>query len=691
MGNSASQRALQQLFGDEVPTRADPERAASAALRRSAELLAQEFDALRQMRLIEGVLADEIRVSGDRIRCEMPDDRREPEPLLRVVMQGRTTAGKSTLLEALSHGDGLRRGAGAQRTSLDVEERAVKEIPGVVLVDVPGVGAADAADDQEVAFAQLNRADVILWVATNEAPKNNTIDALRRIAMLGKPVIVAVNCRQRLDLAPHRDRFLESPDAVFAQAGTLAGIVERHLLSEGNSSIVSIAVHADAAFRAISDEVKGEALRRSSRIDALLSALRVELATAPQRRFIRKVDAVRARAVDELARLNAALSVCGGEIERCAGMYSARSARLERVLQAHEEMVRAEIRVGIERRRHWYSTVNLEKDVEELWHSELRELHEELSRTLEERGAQLAHDLSEEEKRIRADWAPETFESQLKTKPLPLAGMGSVWANWGVKALVIGAGIALSIPTAGLSMGWSLLIMVGSTAFATQSKRLLRFVDRKLPNAAERARRRREEVARRTGEDLEELLAIAVDAIAEHKAQVEALVQTSLEADADHIRALRQLRAGLSGVAGRVIYGLSSFDQVTAQGVLRIVGRRRAADGIVRSSRSPGLAILVEVDDRSYNELALFPPSTVEAIAPTRGGETVSAVGQAILAAPGLGLMYGSASGDSVVLVHQESARSAQLERMGELLTRFTGTSVSVVGQTHEEHCENTR
>lgn len=157
MLDSARQSALEILFGHEPPTSTNPHQQASDALRRSAELLAREFDAVRESPPVRGDLAAEIGFSGDRIRAAAHVALTEPEPLLRVVMQGKTMAGKSTLLEALSCGDGRRRGEGAQRTSREVEEREVTELPGVVLVDVPGVGAADGEDDREKALGRVSQ------------------------------------------------------------------------------------------------------------------------------------------------------------------------------------------------------------------------------------------------------------------------------------------------------------------------------------------------------------------------------------------------------------------------------------------------------------------------------------------------------------------------------------------------------
>lgn len=589
-------------------------------------------------------------------------------------------AGKSTLLEALSHGDGGRRGRGAQRTSRDVVERRVHELRDVVIVDVPGVGAADGAEDQETAFAELSSADVVLWVATNEAPKNDTADAIRRIAMLGKPVIVAVNCRRNIDLAPHRRRFLADPADLYAEADELVAVAEKHLKEEGSSSIGWTPLHAEAAFLALGDGPEADALRTSSRIDRLLELLENELKVAPQRRFIRRADAVRAQVVDELARVQTAKMGGRAEVDRREGLSAARSDRLRRVLAAHDESVRAQVRGRVESRRHWYAAVDLGADVKSLWETELGVLQQEVSALLDHAAGTLASELNDEDRQLQADWDREVLEAQLEPAALRLAGMGSVWANWGAKALVLGVGIALAIPTSGLSTGWSLAVLAGSTVLSAQSKRILRLIDAKMPNAAERSQRRRQQVSRQTGEILDETLDTFLSAIADHTSRVEAHILAALAEDATDINAIRSEVTRLVHVEAQVWELLGAFDRKTVQGMLRTVHRYRAAEAISRASRTPGLGVIVEVDERSYCELALFPAATVETVAPVRATVSDSGVSQVILAAPAFGLRCRDASDRKALLT--SGAETVRVERLGpltELLRRFSNVDVNVV------------
>jgi len=635
----------------------------------------------------DGDLFSEISHSGDRIREVMTEAFVEEESVLRVVLQGRTTAGKSTLLETLSRGDGARRGHGAQKTTHDVCERPIVELPGVTMVDVPGVGAADGDTDREVALAQLSRADLVLWLATNEAPKNDTVEAIRHIAMLGKPVIVAINCRQNLDVVPHRERFLADPDSVYADAEAIVRTVERHLASEGLSSIAWVALHADGAFRATTGVSDSDDLRRSSRIDHLLDVLRAQIGTASQRRFLRKVDAIRAQVVDEHARLGVVTAAYETEIQRRTGLLRARESRLLGILESHGESIRADVRAAVERRRHWYNTVDLERNVESAWEAEVSALREELSEHLERAGTILAAELRRGDDAVRSDWAPRSFSPPVEIQRLRLAGMGSVWANWGLKLAIVGFGIILAFPTGGQSVTLTWLTIGGSAVFQAKSKSILRFIDRKLPNSAERTRRRREEIRRRTAEVLDALMTAALDAVAEHEAQVRKILDDSLRQDEDVIRSLEAAHSEWAALSRRVVESVADLDLVTAQNMLHLLGRRRAAASVTRASRSPRLAILVEVDERSYSELALFPPVSVEPICPSWGGARGPATTGAIRTAPGLGISLISASADVATFAAADRAGAEELDRLSELLSRFSGATVNVVatGQTGAE------
>jgi len=130
-----------------------------------------------------GDLAASCLIGVPEPEAESADDSQAGD--LRVVFMGRTQAGKSTLIEALSAGSGDRIGDGRQRFSRDVCVRPIAKLPGVAIVDTPGVGARDGDEDRQLAFDQVPLADLVVWVGSNNSLQEEAAQALRLIAVYG--------------------------------------------------------------------------------------------------------------------------------------------------------------------------------------------------------------------------------------------------------------------------------------------------------------------------------------------------------------------------------------------------------------------------------------------------------------------------------------------------------------------------
>ena len=109
-----------------------------------------------------------------------------------ITLFGRTMAGKSTLMEILTEGNGETIGKGAQRTTRDVRKYTWN---GLEITDVPGIGAFEGEDDEQIAFEAAKTADLILFLITDDAPQATEADCFSRIIDLGKPVICIMNVK----------------------------------------------------------------------------------------------------------------------------------------------------------------------------------------------------------------------------------------------------------------------------------------------------------------------------------------------------------------------------------------------------------------------------------------------------------------------------------------------------------------
>ncbi len=82
-----------------------------------------------------------------------------------VTLFGRTMAGKSTIREALTRGDGATIGKGAQRTTRDVREYTWNSLR---IIDTPGIGAYEGDEDRAQALSVIDETDVVLFLASSD-------------------------------------------------------------------------------------------------------------------------------------------------------------------------------------------------------------------------------------------------------------------------------------------------------------------------------------------------------------------------------------------------------------------------------------------------------------------------------------------------------------------------------------------
>ncbi|OEF96166.1 GTPase [Desulfuribacillus alkaliarsenatis] len=129
-----------------------------------------------------------------------------------ITLFGRTMAGKSTLMEILTRGDGKTIGTGSQRTTRDVRSYSWN---GLEVTDVPGVAAFEGSEDEELAFKAATKADLVLFLITDDAPQPAEAECLARVRRLGKPVLGICNVKVGLDDEADLTLFLRNPAKPF--------------------------------------------------------------------------------------------------------------------------------------------------------------------------------------------------------------------------------------------------------------------------------------------------------------------------------------------------------------------------------------------------------------------------------------------------------------------------------------------
>jgi len=642
-------------------------------------------------------LTDPLRTLPADIRRGLQESESVSESALRVVLMGRTLAGKSTLLEALSQGDGSRIGDGRQRASRDVCEREVVELPGVVFVDVPGVGAADGLEDFEVAFAEVPRADVILWVAANEPPQEDTAMALRLLAALGKPILVALNCRMDLSHQAKLDDFVEAPEMAFEESAKHLAMLERHLARVGSSSVRTVVVHADAAYRATHRCPDQQALRHNSGIEDLLSQLRDQRDHASdQRRAIRRVDAVRTPILQSLATLDVCASAFKSSIEVERGVSLDLRQRLNRVLDSAAEQLIVEVTQVIARRRRWHLTADPSNGIEARWSDEAKVILAELNKVMTASSKRLAEDLASASEQVRSDWE---CLPQASLDVSGLTGFGSVWMNRLTRAGV-GAGVSLAAVAVGAKVGAAVgapggpvvmaITAVVGAVLGLAATPIVNFFDKTFRGEAYVLNKRRTEFA----EKLRPILDKAeVDAISSAKA----LVGAYRDGVNDFITRLNETLQSQDRTlehwlrTGKNCLGLIRvLDAATACALLALVGRVRCAANVTRAHRSAGIAVVVELPEPTFSELALFPAlGLVEQLVPAPPAHTEAPAGSAVHLMVGLAphAKLTKLRPDSAIFqVQPNSTHPGRLSAWSELLSTFTSSEISIIAGPSGSH-----
>jgi predicted GTPase len=133
-------------------------------------------------------------------------------------------AGKSTVREAITRGDGQTIGKGAQRTTRDVQEY---EWNNLRIIDTPGFGAYNGQEDTQVAHEILEQSDVVLFMLNSDSIQESTFVELEHVHKLNKPLIFVLNMKKDLENEGNRRRALKNPEKYIFKEDEIQGHTER--------------------------------------------------------------------------------------------------------------------------------------------------------------------------------------------------------------------------------------------------------------------------------------------------------------------------------------------------------------------------------------------------------------------------------------------------------------------------------
>ena len=207
-----------------------------------------------------------------------------------VTLFGRTMAGKSTIREAITRGDGGTIGKGGQRTTRDVRRYDWNHLR---IVDTPGIGAYEGRDS-ELALSMTDESDVLLFLVSSDSIQESTFHGMKKLRDQNKPVIFVLNVMRDLTQPVFMRRFLQSPKSFLGKSAIKGQEARIRKLAKdklGMRWVKIVSIHAQAAFLATRPEhsARASALRRVSGIDQLLQALTLEV---KQRGPVRRVQTI---------------------------------------------------------------------------------------------------------------------------------------------------------------------------------------------------------------------------------------------------------------------------------------------------------------------------------------------------------------------------------------------------------------
>lgn len=208
-----------------------------------------------------------------------------------VTLFGRTMAGKSTIREALTGGDGGTIGKGAQRTTRDVREYEWNYLR---VIDTPGIGAYEGEEDRLSAMAVIEETDLVLFLVSSDGLQEASFEGMRALRDQNKPLVFVLNVKRDLQRPVNLRRFLKDPGTVFNDAelrGHCARIKQLAGKELGMRDVRIVPIHAQAAFLATRPEHKDDAdlLFERSGLRMLFEELRRQVS---ERGRVRRVQTI---------------------------------------------------------------------------------------------------------------------------------------------------------------------------------------------------------------------------------------------------------------------------------------------------------------------------------------------------------------------------------------------------------------
>ena len=183
------------------------------------------------------------------------DDLRESAKEFSIAIYGRNLAGKSTLMEISTHGNGKTIGKGAKRPKTEIRSYHWN---GLKITDVSSVEAENI----------FRTADLILFLMAHNTPQAEDAECFVRLKNFGKPIIGVINVRRILNFK-QRDLILKELKKILPNSKEVETAITnfKNFAAEYNqdwSNIKFLPAHFLAAYYARLDKVNDEEIYNAS-------------------------------------------------------------------------------------------------------------------------------------------------------------------------------------------------------------------------------------------------------------------------------------------------------------------------------------------------------------------------------------------------------------------------------------------
>lgn len=535
----------------------------------------------------------------------------------RVVLMGRTQAGKSTLFNYLTGTSDSAVGTGGQRTTLKVFRAPYRHDKRIVIADAPGVGARDGIEDQRVALNEARRADLVIWVFTTDSLPEDTRANLALVASWGVPMIPVLQCLYGLIAVPPDQDLDELQERIFLKTPTMHPVAvmaeyeghrtraDRTFADARQNPGPWIPVHAQAALLSAdrTAERAGKLLAVSN-VRELERAIEIAVgANLDARRMVATADIGR-RSLQEIrvhlhSQAVAVREQVVNETKEFEDVHEKIDVELQRFRTRHSLALRSRLaKLDTWADGHYRDD---DKTLTEEWSKTQNKLDEAIKGIETRHWKSLETRLREIQDDVSASWRKVGEQQVARQGPRSKVAVNPVWLDPAVKS---GLGIAGGILGGVFSGGNPLGVIAG----AAVAEVLGSFISSWFGNRRSQLNKRRGDLHHKVLEAKDEILAAALAHWDKQVTEILTQLEEFESRTTARIGRLGQYADQMDELSASAKASVTNIDELLVRDLLALRGYQRVADEVSEVHRTPGGTTLVGLgSERALEEAVLHP------------------------------------------------------------------------------------